>query len=390
MNDSNDKEIFPIAIFLDTNILDSLPENLTAGDLSGLVADADNIGAKVYISDVVAREWLKHRIDKFLDSYKNYIKCRNHIKKYFTDIPEFNITKDEFWNNVHGSFVSYLKKCGCRLLAPPNATIRTLTERAVAAVPPFRYGNKGFKDELVILSMLKLVERGWNYKTYVIVTQDNDFPSQELKKRFAQHEVKFERVNSLQDARKLLDEKLNATWKQERAAREAEVTGFLSKHWDSISQAVVREVEEKGVSLYNLFSFGRDDIPKDSNIKMIVKTIPIEIQSVDVGIEDEVTHDIPVTISVNTKLSLEVNKRTWLYDNLFIKIGTEERKFDETPSYKTESTIVDIERPISRHAVVRRAKSGELTELELVDMRPDFRKYIEEIDTNRTSQGSNL
>lgn len=234
--------------------------------------------------------------------------------------------------------------------------------------------------------MLKLVERGWNYKTYVLVTRDNDFPSQELKKRFDDCEVKFERVNSLQEARKLLDEKLDDTWKQERAAREAEVTGFLSEHWDSISQAVVREVEEKGVSSYALFMFRKDNIPKDSNIKRIVNTIPIEIQSVDVGIEDEVTREIPVTISVNTKLSLEVDKRTWFYDRLFSNIGTEERKFDGTPMYKTESIIIDIEMPISRHAVVKRTAGGKLTELQLVDMRPDLRKYIEEISTERTTQ----
>ena len=386
MDNDNDESVFPIAIFLDTNILDSLPEDLRSGDLSSLVADAENIGAKVYMPDVVAREWLKHRIDKFFDSLKNYIKDGKHIKKYFSEISEFGLTVEEFRKNVYKSLISRLKRCGCRLLGPPKVTISSLTRRAVWHRVPFRNANKGFKDELVVLSMLKLQKRGWNYKTYVLVTRDNDFPAEELKKRFSKYEIKFERVNSLQDAKKLLDEKLSATWKQERAVREAEVTGFLSKHWDSISQAVVRDVEEKGVSWFTLFLFGKEDIPKDSDIKKIVKSIPIEIQSVDVGIEDEVTHEIPVTISVKTKLSLEVHKRTWLYDRLFSKIGTEERKFDGTPMYKTESTIIDIERPISCFAVVKRAKSGELTELQLVDMRPDHQKYLEEIDTERATQ----
>lgn len=120
MDSNNNESVFPIAIFLDTNILDSLPEDLRSGDLSGLVADTEKIGARVYIPDVVAREWLKHRIDKFLGSFENYIKGRNHIKKYFSDMPEFDITKDGFWNNVYRSLVSYLKKCGCRLLTPPR------------------------------------------------------------------------------------------------------------------------------------------------------------------------------------------------------------------------------------------------------------------------------
>jgi hypothetical protein len=205
MKSDGNQEIFPIAIFLDTNILDSLPENLRSGDLSGLIADANSIGAKVCIPDVVAREWLKHRIDKFFDSLDGYEKSRAHIKKYFSNMPVFNIAGHDFSNNVYRFLINHLKKSGCRILGPPKSTISDLTERAVWSKPPFRNANKGFKDELVVLSMLKLPKRGWNYKTYVLVTQDNDFPAEELKKRFADFNVMLERVNTLQDARKLLE-----------------------------------------------------------------------------------------------------------------------------------------------------------------------------------------
>jgi len=386
INDSNKRDLFPIAIFLDTNILDSIPENLKSGDLSGLVEDAEKIGTKVYIPDVVAREWLKHRMNKFIDSVENYLKERNNILKYFSEMPEFELTVEGFRKNVYKPLVSRLKKCGCRLLGPPKTTISKLTRRAVWQKAPFRNSNKGFKDELVVLSMLKLYNHGWNYKTYILVTRDNDFPEENLKKRFAEYEVNFERVNSLRDARKLLDEKLSITWKQEKMAREAEAKRFLSMYWENISKAVERRIEEKGVSWLTLYLSGKDDIHKDSDIKKVVKYIPIEIQSVDVGIEDEMTHEIPVTISVKTKLSLEVYVRTWLYNKWFSKIGIEEQSFDSSPTYKTELSIIDIERLINCYAVVKRADNGEFTELQLVDMRPDYRKSLEEIEVGRETQ----
>lgn len=387
MSGEENKEIFPIAIFLDTNILDSLPENLRSGDLSGLVADADNIGASVYIPDVVAREWLEHRMDKFFHSLENYEKSRSHIKKYFSDVSEFRITVDDFMDNVYRFLISHLKKSGCRLLGPPKVTINSLTRRAVCKTPPFKNANRGFKDELVILSMLKLVRRGRNYKTYVLVTKDNDFLSEELKKRFSRFKVKFDRVNSLQYVRKLLDEKLDAAWKQRKTDLETEVKGFLSGHWDTISQAVVREVEEKGVTWSTIFAYGKDDISRYSNIRKIVKSNPIQIQGVDVGSEDEDTHEIPVTIGVNTRLSLEVEENPFLYRAFLERIGTEGRKLDRTPTFESQSRTIVVNREIYIYAVLKRNESGVLTEFQLVDMRPDFLKFIEKIDKEReTSQ----
>jgi len=377
---NNNKEIFPIAIFLDTNILDSLPENLRAGDLSGLVADCNNIGATVYIPDVVSREWLKHRIDKFFISLSNYLKSRSHIKKYFPNIPDFNINIEEFKNNVYRTLISFLKKSGCRLLGPPKASIIGLTDRAINAIPPFRYANRGFKDELVVLSMFKLEKRGWNYNTYVLITKDNDFPSEDLKRRFISHEVKFERVNSLREARNFLETKLDETWKRYKAQIESEVKEFLSKHWEIISKAVIEQIEEKGISRWILFGLESKDISKNEQIKRIVKSIPRNIDSVDVGREDEITHEIPLTISVQTQISLEVEENPFLYEALFGKVGIEGWKTESKPVFQRESKTVNIDRQILLYAVAIRDDNNSLSELQFVEMRPDYQKSFESLD----------
>jgi hypothetical protein len=378
MVESDSKEVFPIAIFLDTNILDALPENLHSGDLSGLIADAGSIGASVYISDVVAREWVKHRTDKFLKSLEAYQKAQNHMKKYFPDIPEFRITKDDFEGSVYRVLILRLKNCGCRLLGPPKATIASLTRRAVWEMPPFRGANRGFKDELVVLSMLKLRKRGWNYKTYVLVTMDNDFPATELQNRFALWSVNFERVNSLRDARKLLEAKLDETWKQKKSQLEAEIKEFISGYWETIAEAVVRRIEDEGLSMWTIYGYGEDDIPKNSLIKRIVKAIPMEIQYVDVGIEEEATHEIPITIGVHTKLSIEIEQSPFLDRALFEKLGTQGWKSDRDATQMSQFQTVDVGRQIHLYAIATRDQRGALAGLELVDMRPDIRRFMEE------------
>lgn len=174
-----------------------------------------------------------------------------------------------------------------------------------------------------------------------------------------------------------------AAWKQRKTDLETEVKGFLSAHWDTVSQAVVREVEEKGVTLSTIFSYGKDDISRYSNIRKILKSNPIQIQGVDVGSEDEDTHEIPVTIGVNTRLSLEVEENPFLYKAFLERIGTEGRKLDRTPTFESQSRTIVVNREIYIYAVLKRNESGVLTEFQLVDMRPDFLKFIEKIDKER-------
>jgi len=378
-------EVFPVAIFLDTNILDALPEDLSSGDLSGLVADADRIGAQAYIPDVVAREWLKHRMDKFFNTLEEYEGNRIHINRYFPNIPEFSITSSEFRSNVYRVLITHLVKSGCRLLGPPKATIRRLTARAVWAVPPFKYANKGFKDELIVLSILKLVERSWNYKTYVLVTKDNDFSAPELQDRFTRFKVRLERVTSLREAREFLAAKLDQAWKQRNLQLEAEVKQFLSKHWNTISEAVVKNTQDKGVSTWVLYGFGRNDIPENSNIKRLVQATPLEISTVDVGREDERTHEIPLTIGVHTRIELDLEENPFLYEGLFRKLGPDGWKVEGKPELQLKPRSVNIERQIQLYAVAKRVDSKTLTGFQLVDMRPDFKKFLDETDKDQIS-----
>ncbi|HUW83397.1 MAG TPA: hypothetical protein VMZ31_11430 [Phycisphaerae bacterium] len=66
---------WPLAVFLDTNVLDSLPESLESGELSKLVKQA----SRVYVPDVVARERVNHRYTKASNGANDAVKARPRI-----------------------------------------------------------------------------------------------------------------------------------------------------------------------------------------------------------------------------------------------------------------------------------------------------------------------
>src|SRR5262245_40388830 len=125
---------FPIAVFLDTNILDALPEDLRSGELASLVSEA----GRVILPDIVAREWLTHSIEKAANSLKDAAKCRAHLKQYDDS---WVVTRDpkasELERNVVRTAVRRIRDANLRVASPPRLNARDLAKRASRRVPPF-------------------------------------------------------------------------------------------------------------------------------------------------------------------------------------------------------------------------------------------------------------
>jgi hypothetical protein len=159
------EQAFPMAVFLDTNILEELPENLESGELSSLIAEAKEVLVKICLPDIVAREWIWHRLEKLIKNMEGAKKGLDHIRKYFKDIPDFNPPEaNNILDSVFRISVKRIKESGLRVLGPPKTNIRMLTHRAAYKQAPFRGSNRGFKDELVVLTMLKMSKKNGTLK----------------------------------------------------------------------------------------------------------------------------------------------------------------------------------------------------------------------------------
>jgi len=330
---SEEKNIItlPAAFFLDTNILDALPESLESGELNSLVSEAGQVGSRVYLPDVVAREWLKHKVDKVVESYAKARKGSNHLRNYINTIPDFELESKAIIDAVLSTGIRRMKAGRLRILRPPRIDTRSMTSNAVGGVAPFTYSNKGFKDELIVLSMLDVVGRG-TFKSCLLVTNDSHFEDKEIRPRFGHLKVDFRIVNNLQKATQLIVDTLNTAGQRyfEKIIREA--TELSQSHWDEISSKIIEKANSDGVSVYRL-TYGARDSTFEGSVKRVVRVNPLEIKGALPGIPEKTEASLtPITISVDVELELEYEQIEYgLADYLGKKIRTTEEKSELKP-----------------------------------------------------------
>lgn len=327
--------MLPVAFFLDTNILDALPETLESGELNGLVSEANGVKSRVYLPDVVAREWIKHRLDKVLKRYTDIRVGFDHLKKYLDAIPDFKIETDTIVDAVFKDGTRRIRNAGLRILRPPRINTRSMTSNAVFQVAPFAHSNRGFKDELIILSMLGLVRR-WTYKSCVLVTKDTHLAEKDIKPRFKRLSGAFRVANNLPDATQLIVETLNQAGQRYYAQVLTSALEHAKSHWKEVSSSIIEKVNAEGVSEFGL-TFGQQYSGLEGTLKRVISVNPLEVKGVRPGIPDEGKGgQTQMTIIVDVELELEYEAMEFDSQDLFgrrVKTVEEKREY-KPPRYR--------------------------------------------------------
>jgi PIN domain len=294
----------PVAVFLDTNILDSLPETLESGELSALVARA----ARVLVTDITVREWLTHRFRRVRDAMANARAAEKYLSQYFatwvkTELPQEN----KISRIVLDSAIKQLRRAEVRITPPPRIDERDIRYRSLMKIPPFGDQGRGFKDELVLLGILKFLSK-WDYKSAILLTKDKDFVDA-IRSRFDDIGVKFIIVREFSEAQKLIDEDLDKTEKETIASMKVEAQKIANSHWVEIKAIIESRAANEGLSAYfALISYTKNDLPEGSSMRKLVSVIPLGIDHVTVGQTHSATGRTLITISVECEIVLEVEQ----------------------------------------------------------------------------------
>lgn len=341
MAENGNKTIkLPAAFFLDTNILDTLPESLESGELSHLVSEADDCNCRVFLCDVVAREWLKHRWDNACKSAESLMKGIRHLGKYIDSIPEVPIEDDAFYASVFRKGIQRIKEARLRVLKPPLLYTRAITAGAVFEAAPFSHSNKGFKDELIVLSMLQLLNR-CSYGSCVLVTSDGHFRERDLRSRFEKYDVHFRVVDKLSGAVQLIVDTFDR--EKQKYIEQIIASGMehAQAHWVEISSAITERVEAEGVSAYRLY-LGEKHSTLDGVLKRVISAKPMQIAYVTPGRWDETESVLTsMTISVDVELELEYEQMEFVWSDTFgrkIRTTEERQEFRPTPYVRVPKT----------------------------------------------------
>ena len=185
------QSLLPIAIFMDTNILDSLPATLESGSLQSFVSEAKSLNLEVYIPDIVEREWIQHRLEHALDSLVKSTKCMKHLSQHSENWIQIDLASTEILaETVKTKAHERLKCAGFIILDPPQIDIVDVSDRAAQKLLPFQNANKGFKDELIVLTMLELMAE-YEFHSVLLVSNDKVFSNNDIATQYAQYGAQY-------------------------------------------------------------------------------------------------------------------------------------------------------------------------------------------------------
>ena len=302
---------FPTAFFVDTSVLDALPEDLASADLLSFMDIVERFKQQVHVvvPDVVAREWRWHRVQHAEKKLGAAREAASYLRKYQDGAVQIQASADQIPAGAGRTAIARLKAACLRILPPPKIDTREITRRAVMAMAPFRERGRGFKDELVVLSMLERMERQ-RYATAVLVTQDTDFDPSELAKRFEPSKVDFRCVPTFGEAAGLLKERLDRADANLLASRITSVNQLVNQKWDEISAISARAVKQYGVSETLLRrNFGSGGLPAQATIEKLLDVRPQSAVAVSVAPKPGPDGRVPVILVITCEFDLQLQLR---------------------------------------------------------------------------------
>jgi len=320
----------PELVFLDTNILDSLPIDLRSGELSLLLENAARIDITVAIPKIVLLEWLKHRSLSSLKHLRNIREGFNYIKKYKNDAVSIGIDDATLQHLVTEQQKDLLNKLGIQIAPLHSINIDKIVTNAVEEIPPFKKEDRGFKDEIIVLSLIEYAHK-LESPSAMLISSDSVFREQALRDRFKSENIELIVAASLEDANKWFDDFLKQDGRAFDALRRQKAYEFFQEHWEEIRDAITRHVDEVGAYDKNLFPSGK--IPPATLVSKILKVDPLGIESLTLGygrpvlLDDPTQTPITIYVKVEFDLVLETYSGDFWHEALFgHKVGFEGRE----------------------------------------------------------------
>jgi hypothetical protein len=348
---------YSVAVILDTNVLDALPESLESGELSSLTSAV----WRVFVPDVVAREWQWHRIQKAVESFKALRKSSKHLAQYPIGVLEADRPLPGTGTKIARELALRLRAAKLRVYRRPKILLRELTLRSVRHDPPFESANRGFKDELIVQTMLDIVTR-WNWGACILVSNDGVFQRPEVRERFKGMMSKFLVVKNIKDAIQQLDQFIDSTSRARIAQDERRLMALASQHWDGVARQVQLKVLANGVDSYSL----EEALKKISNFTVIepirvLQAYPSKVAGVTIGETDKADDRIRVTLRVDTRIELLARRNHILFYSP--KVTTAGMVY---PGIPEEETTVQPELEVSIEATVKADADAGFTDFNVV------------------------
>ena len=209
------KTSYPQAVYLDTNILTSLNRELNTPEYQELKNICDNLNISIFVPQIVLDEWIFHnleeqtkkdfkQLDSLLQKIGNYVISEEDIS--------VKIDKDKIIKELEKYLKNQITKVGIKIIQTPQIGLENLINRAVSKIRPFKKEDKGFRDTIILYTILNYA-KDFPKGNHLLITKDGDFDHSDVFNTASDFKVKLFIIKSIEEAKRSLQDFLQQAYK---------------------------------------------------------------------------------------------------------------------------------------------------------------------------------
>jgi hypothetical protein len=270
---------FPGHIYFDTNILRKLRKEINTPEYQVLRKITKDLNICIAIPEIVEKEWIHYHIE---ERAKTNIEAFEKLaSKLSSDVPikedvKISINKDKILADLNHYLADRLVKEEIKIIKTPKIEIDSLIEKAVRKIKPFKDEDVGFKDTMILMTLL-------NYATnfpedgHLFITDDSVFYEDEIKNAALEHKIDLTVLKSVQEAIEYLRTFLKKTIKEMMEKRSHNLNRFLMEQKENIADYIKKNARfDENMFLSELGRdpsvFGQIQSIKDIELKEIINS----------------------------------------------------------------------------------------------------------------------
>lgn len=305
-------------LYLDTNILRQFDFDIHKDPrYTNLKLKAKLLLSGICIPWIVFEEWYvfyKEVLNGNLLGLKSKV---DNINKYVDStfnlsLPDTNILEKELFHKMKEN----LKCAGIEIFANPFDSIKlnTIVEMAIHKIKPFTEQGKGFKDAIILFSIIEHCKYDIESEHFFLTGNKEDFDSEDIKNLIRKEKIDLKLIFSIDDLNKYLTNLMSKKLKEWIDKRNGSLKELLLAQKDK----VVDFIRQRGE-----FSsrFLRRDLPLGMYVDRIIDFNFLDIIDPVVGFLDEGTDEGDVVFSFRAKIIFLLQVTELNFMSRRLKIG---------------------------------------------------------------------
>ncbi len=258
----------PKAVYLDTSILRTFKKEINTPEFQELQNICNKLGVSILVPQIVVDEWIQYYLTKRapdlfekIDTAINNLNMITLSKKNL----EFKIEKTHILTELKTYLVEQIPKVGMEIINTPEIKLDTLIDRAIKYVKPFKDKDKGFKDTIILFTILehaKIFPQG----QHLFVTNDGDFDNADVLQTASEFEVRLLVFKSVEDVKNHLQKYLKKRYERFLLHRSM----ILADHLGTQKEKIINHIKEHS-GFSDMFFY--DDLLEKPDIPAILKAM---------------------------------------------------------------------------------------------------------------------